>query len=217
MTQAEKHALLALPAILLIALGLVLAGSQAGITVAGIPLFALGVIAAFVIQWIAFIPAYGKRTEKFFDLTGSITYLSVSWATVLLRPEADLRAYVLLALVTIWALRLGTFLFRRIQQAGSDERFDEIKQSFARFLMTWTLQGLWVSFTLAAALAAITSTRQVPFGLFAIIGLAVWLVLWVLISAGLEQVRQLQTEPLPSQPMSETAPAEIATQAEKED
>ena len=34
-----------------------------------------GVLIAFVIQWICFIPAYFFQTEKFYDLAGSCTYL----------------------------------------------------------------------------------------------------------------------------------------------
>ena len=37
------------------------------------------VVLAFVIQWIAFLPAYIFQTEKFYDLTGSLTYLTVVW------------------------------------------------------------------------------------------------------------------------------------------
>jgi steroid 5-alpha reductase family enzyme len=76
----------------------------------------------------------------------------------------------------IWATRLGTFLFRRIRKAGKDDRFDDIKPSFIRFLNVWTIQGLWVTFTMAAALIAITSTNQKPLDIFAIIGLLVWLI-----------------------------------------
>ena len=43
------------------------------------------------------------------------------------------------------------------------------------FLMTWTLQGFWVSFTLAAALVVFTSQIQVPLEIFAIIGSLVWM------------------------------------------
>jgi steroid 5-alpha reductase family enzyme len=85
-------------------------------------------------------------------------------------PDSSL----LLALVIIWATRLGTFLFRRIRKAGKDTRFDEIKPSFIRFLNTWTLQGLWVTFTLAAALAAITATTRKELDVFAAIGFLVW-------------------------------------------
>ena len=45
------------------------------------------VILAFVIQWIAFIPAYVLQTEKFYDLTGSLTYLSVVWYSLALSSQ----------------------------------------------------------------------------------------------------------------------------------
>ena len=128
-----------------------------------------------MIQWLAFIPAYLLQTEKFYDITGSITYISVTMIAVLLGPASDGRSILLLALVVIWAVRLGTFLFGRIHKAGKDARFDTIKPSFIRFLNTWTLQGLWVTFTLAAALAAITTTTRKSLGAFAAIGFLVWL------------------------------------------
>lgn len=74
----------------------------------------------------------------------------------------------------IWAIRLGTFLFRRIHKAGKDSRFDEIKPSLFRFLNVWSIQGLWVTFTSAAALAAITTTTRKELGLFALIGFLTW-------------------------------------------
>ena len=74
----------------------------------------------------------------------------------------------------IWAARLGTYLFRRIRKAGKDARFDAIKPSFIRFLNTWTLQGLWVRLTLAAALAAITTTCAKDLGVFALVGSLIW-------------------------------------------
>ena len=174
MKKTDRNALIALPLVIAIGIGLALAGSQGGATAFGIPLFALSVGLAFVIQWLAFIPAYLLQTEKFYDITGSITYISVITLAVLLGPEIDGRSILLLALVVIWAGRLGTFLFRRVHKAGKDARFDAIKPSFIRFLNTWTLQGLWVSFTLAAALAAITTTTRKPLGAFAAIGFVVW-------------------------------------------
>ena len=174
MKKADRNALLGVLISVIVGLGVALAGSQGGGTVLGIPVFALAVGMAFVIQWLVFIPSYLLRNEHFYDLTGSITYISVTVIAVLLSPEADGRSILLLALVVIWAARLGTFLFRRIRKAGKDARFDELKTSFSRFLLTWTLQGLWVSFTLAAALAAITSTTREGLDAFALIGFLVW-------------------------------------------
>jgi len=159
----------------LLGLGVAAAGSQGGYKLGSMPIYALGVLAAFVIQWLAFIPAYLLKTEKFYDLAGSITYLSVMFLAVALTPVRDLRSWVLLALVGVWAVRLGSFLFMRIKKAGEDRRFREIKRSFGRFLQAWTLQGLWVTFSLAAALAVITSQERVPADVFLVIGVLVWL------------------------------------------
>ncbi|NDJ54668.1 MAG: DUF1295 domain-containing protein [Chloroflexi bacterium] len=175
MNSEDRRAIIALPVVLLVGAGLAFAGSQGSASVANIPLFALCIGLAFLVQWLVFIPSYIFQTETYFDLTGSITYLTVMAAAVFLTPQRDARAILLLVLVAIWALRLGSFLFMRIQRAGKDGRFDELKPSFPRFLLTWTLQGLWVSFSTAAALAAITSELKPELGLFAIIGGIVWL------------------------------------------
>ena len=177
MNNESKRAWIAIPIIVLIGAGVALAGSQGGVKLAGLPVFALGVALAFVLQWVAFIPAVLLKTEKFFDLTGSLTYISVVLLAVLARPAAsvDVRGWLLFGVVIVWAARLGSFLFGRIQAAGEDRRFREIKKSFARFLMTWTIQGLWVAFTVSAALAAITSEVQVGVDVFAVVGFLVWL------------------------------------------
>lgn len=176
MKKAERTALIALPIVILIGAGVAWAGSQGSAEVAGLPLFAVIVAAAFLVQWIVFIPAYARQTEKFFDLTGSLTYISVTILAVALSPVRDGRSLLLMALVIIWAGRLGSFLYRRVHKDGGDGRFDEIKPSFIRFFNVWTIQGLWVTFTAAAALVAITSEQRQPLGWVAALGTLVWLI-----------------------------------------
>ncbi len=177
MKKENLRSLIAIPIVLIVAAGLALAGSQGGAPISGVPIFVLGIGLAFLIQWVVFVPSFIAQTEKFFDLTGSITYITVIVTAVLFSPSAGARSYLLMALVVIWAARLGSFLFRRILKAGADARFDDLKPSFPRFLMTWTLQGLWVSFTLAAALAAIAARGEsTGLDVFAVAGLIVWLI-----------------------------------------
>ena len=187
MNTSDRNSLVGVLVAILVGAAVGWAGSQGGATVQSFPIFALGVGLAFLIQWLAFIPAYLTQSERFFDLTGSITYITVVTVAFFLSPTIDGRSILLLALVVIWAGRLGTFLFRRVLKAGKDARFDEIKVSFSRFLMTWTLQGLWVTFTAAAALAAITSSTRKELGLFALIGFLIWL-----LGVGLEVVADAQ-------------------------
>ena len=175
MSKEERIAWIALPVIILIAAGLAWAGSQGGMQIGGVPVFFIAVVIAFAVNWIAFIPAWLNHTEKFFDLMGGVTFITVAVLAVLLSPVRDARSWLLLVLVGVWALRLSSFLYRRIHKAGEDRRFRELKVSFPRFLLTWTLQGMWAALSLAAALAAITAETRVPLGAFAVIGLIVWI------------------------------------------
>jgi len=173
--RASRTAVIGIVIAVLVGAGVAAAGSQGGGEAGGVPVFALCVGLAYLIQWIVFVPAYTLQSERFYDLTGALTYMSVTSLAVILSPEVDGRSLLLLALVIVWAGRLGTFLVRRVRRAGKDDRFDAIKSSFPRFLMTWTLQGLWVSLTLAAALAAITTTERKDLDAFALAGVLVWI------------------------------------------
>ena len=84
MKKSDRNALVAVPVVVLIAALVAVAGSQGGSTVGGFPVFALCVILAFAIQWLAFVPAYLLQTERFFDLTGSLTYIAVAVVALLL-------------------------------------------------------------------------------------------------------------------------------------
>lgn len=175
MKNTDRNALITFPILILIGILVAIAGSQNGSRVAGVPVFALLVGLAFLIQWLIFVPSYLRQTEKFFDLTGSLTYITISTLAMILSTSIDSRAILVWALVVIWAFRLGTFLFNRIRKAGRDDRFDDIKPSFIRFLNVWTIQGLWVTFTLVAALVTITTTNRKELDLFALIGFLVWI------------------------------------------
>ncbi len=171
------------------------AGSWQGLMFNGWPVFALSVLLAFVIQWVVFIPAFIWQTERYFDLTGSLTYLSVIGFSLALTGKTDIRTLLLATMVAIWAVRLGSFLFARISQDGSDSRFDAIKPNFWRFLSTWTLQGLWVSFTCAAALVAIASGSEKPMGIVGIVGVAIWVLGFVIEVVADRQKSQFRADP----------------------
>lgn len=176
MTERERKSLIATGVIIAIAAIVAWAGSTHSVRIGNFPLFGLCIAIVFVIQWIGLAYGFSNRTEKYYDLTGSITYISVSALALWLSGSSDLRSVLLFALIAIWAVRLGSFLFLRIRADGKDGRFDEIKQSLPRFLVAWTLQGLWVTFSFGAALAAISSANKAPLGAIGIIGLIVWLV-----------------------------------------
>ena len=174
------------------------AGSWGGPRLGAIPVFALCVALAFAINWLVWIPASLWRTERFYDLTGSVTFVAVTSLALVAAPGPDGEASVwrvtLAAMVVVWAVRLGSFLFVRVRRDGSDGRFDKIKVHPLAFLATWTLQALWVSMTVAAALAAITVADGLG-GVWAMLGVIVWLIGFAIEVVADTQKRRFRADP----------------------
>jgi len=150
------------------------AGSDGGDRFGTLPVFAMCGALAFAVNWISFIPAAIKQTEHYYDLTGGITYITVTVVALLLSGPLDPRSAIVAGMVLFWSVRLASFLFMRISRAGKDGRFDNIKNRPRRFFLAWTLQGLWVLLTAACALAVITGGNRESLGIIGYVGIAVW-------------------------------------------
>ncbi|MEC8999813.1 MAG: DUF1295 domain-containing protein [Actinomycetota bacterium] len=175
--------------------GMAVAGSSGGVEAFGLPVFAWATIAIFAVQWVAFTIAWSIRSERFFDLTGSLTFLGAVGLCLALAESPGGHSFLVAALVSVWALRLGTFLTRRVRIVGSDSRFAVMKHRFTWFLFTWTTQGLWVQMTAGAALAAITMEGRTSFGPTDVIGIALWVVGFGTEVVADEQKRRFRADP----------------------
>ena len=126
----------------------------------GIQNITYAVLFIFLIHLLIFVPSYYFQTEKFFDLTGTISYVS-SVFFIFFKTNTvnsiNLGSLALSTFIIIWSLRLGTFLFLRIKKAGKDRRFNEIKKSFSWFFMTFSLSGMWVTICSICALTGIAN------------------------------------------------------------
>jgi len=123
----------------------------------------------FSIQLAGWAVASTLQTEKFYDLTGAITY----WTTILRaysfankakrdaagsvttrdgtpaangEGQASVRQKVSAAMVLLWSLRLGLFLGWRGWKYG-DSRFEKVKYRPKAFLVYWMVQGFWCLLT----------------------------------------------------------------------
>ena len=160
---------------LILGSSLAAAGSLGSATYYGYPLFVICVLVGFLLHWFVFIPSFFYQTEHYFDLTGSISYITIVIFTFFAVSNLGSRSLLIGVLIIIWAVRLGFFLFRRVRKEGRDNRFTVMKTKFWWFLFTWTVGGLWVFITMAAGLAALTSAKVVPLGWFALVGVSLWL------------------------------------------
>ena len=131
------------------------------------------------VQWIGWIPASIAKTERFYDLTGGLTYLIVVGFSLWAGSQSEtpsLRELIVSLLVVIWAVRLSSFLYLRIRRAGKDGRFDRLKTSPIRFLVPWTIQGLWVFLTMILVIVINSQADTAPaLGLWDALGLSIWL------------------------------------------
>lgn len=153
---------------------------------------------AYGLQAAVAIPSILAQTERFYDLSGSLTYISCvglslylptirarlaastsatapAWPSLLasLTSKGSVSAWnwrqvVLSAAVTIWATRLGSFLFSRItSEDGRDSRFDSIRGSPPKFFVAFFAQATWVSLCLLPVLAVnsipATTLAALPF------------------------------------------------------
>lgn len=139
---------------------------------------------AYGLQAAVAIPSIFFQSERFYDASGSLTYigctaLSLLLPTIRARYAAasagtplpsfpsllaglgkggvnawNWRQVVLSAFVTAWAIRLGSFLYKRITgDDGKDSRFDDIRGSPAKFSVAFFAQATWVTLCLMPVLA----------------------------------------------------------------
>ena len=172
------------------------------VEVNGLPAVVWCAIIAFAVQWLAWIPASISQTERFYDLTGGLTYLAVVAFSLWAGSQSEdpsTREWLISALVAIWAIRLSSFLFLRIHEAGKDGRFDQLKTSPVRFLVPWTLQSLWVFLTLNVVVVINSQSGPAPpLGIWDGIGLMVWI-----LGFGIEVVADSQKTAFNANPENE--------------
>ena len=176
-----------------------IAASVDGVFLSGIPIILLCAIVSFVTHWMIAAPSLITSSEKYFDFTGMVATLLVvltaMFALLSSGAEASIRSVFVASFVSVWTLRLGIFLYKRIVKAGEDIRFRDIKKSLPKFLMTWTLSALWVFLTTVNAITLIALNPLEPIGIFFIMGALLWL-----LGFGFEVIADRQKKHFSEQP-----------------
>ncbi len=145
-------------------------------TIQSINSFTFLLFLSVLIQIIFFIPSYIFKTEKLYDLIGSSTYVVVVSFAYYSVSNKTITDTILFIFVLIWGIRLGTYLFKRIQRDNDDVRFEKAKKNFFWFLQYWMGQALWVSITSSAAVIAILKTENNSLNIYVIVGVLIWII-----------------------------------------
>ncbi|GLC65793.1 hypothetical protein PLESTF_000340600 [Pleodorina starrii] len=104
------------------------------------------------INWLGWAAAAAFRTEKFYDLLGSASFLTLTAGSLLTGGASGARKFLVSGMVAAWAVRLGSYLVTRIAKTGKDVRFDDVKDKPATFFVYWTMQAVWVFVSLLPVL-----------------------------------------------------------------
>tara|TARA_B100001173_G_scaffold96500_1_gene83513 strand:- start:1247 stop:2137 length:891 start_codon:yes stop_codon:yes gene_type:complete len=182
----------------LIAFLVSLASSQNGVSYNNYPISIICMALSFIIHWLVFIPSYFYKTEKFYDITGTVAYLSILLTTAYLINLVNdegilLRSIISIIFVMIWAIRLGIFLFKRVIKVGEDKRFEHAKKSFSKFLMFFNISALWVFLTIVNVLTMIINNSDSITDLFFIIGVSIAIIGFIIEVVADMQKRKFRT------------------------
>ena len=182
----------------LIAFLVSLASSQNGVSYNNYPISIICMALSFIIHWLVFIPSYFYKTEKFYDITGTVAYLSILLTTAYLINLVNdegilLRSIISIIFVMIWAIRLGIFLFKRVIKVGEDKRFEHAKKSFSKFLMFFNISALWVFLTIVNVLTMIINNSDSITDLFFIIGVTIAIIGFIIEVVADMQKRKFRT------------------------
>lgn len=183
---------------LLIAFLVSLASSQNGVSYNNYPISIICMALSFIIHWLVFIPSYFFKTEKFYDITGTVAYISILLTTAYLINLVNdegilLRSIISIIFVMIWAIRLGIFLFKRVIKVGEDKRFEHAKKSFSKFLMFFNISALWVFLTIVNVLTMIINNSDSVTDLFFIIGFKIVIIGFIIEVVADMQKRKFRT------------------------
>ncbi|KAG2438330.1 hypothetical protein HYH02_011026 [Chlamydomonas schloesseri] len=126
------------------------------------------------INWAGWAVASAFKTEKFYDLLGSVSFLTLTAGSLVAGGASGARKFVVSGMVMAWAVRLGSYLVTRVMKTGGDARFDEVKHQPGKFFVYWTMQAVWVFVTLLPVLCINGGRSPVPLGPLDALGIAVY-------------------------------------------
>ncbi len=105
------------------------------------------VIGMMCLLWVIY---FFKRNSGIVDIGWALGFVLSAWAFFFLGDGAFLKKVAMLAMVTIWGLRLGWHLYNRFIVCGEDPRYQEIRKSWGsenadfKFFMMFIFQGVLV-------------------------------------------------------------------------
>ncbi|CZT51920.1 uncharacterized protein RSE6_13144 [Rhynchosporium secalis] len=105
---------------------------------------AITLLITIAYQLFFFAIAFSLKFDKLTDFAGGTNFVLLAIITLAFSGHHDARQIVTSLFIMIWGARLSGFLLFRIIKTGKDDRFDDKRDNFFKFLGFWVFQMLWV-------------------------------------------------------------------------
>jgi steroid 5-alpha reductase family enzyme len=162
-------------------------------------IYAAGLAVALGIGIGTWLVSIAKRNVSIVDPIWSLFFLAMTLTYLTLAPALSERAYVLLFVVTVWAVRLSLFILLRNWGEPEDRRYQQIR---ADNEPGFWLKSLYIGFGLQAILAWIISLPLLagilggaPLHWIDFVAVALWLTGFFFETIGDQQLASFKADP----------------------
>ena len=158
---------------------------------------AVAIVVVMLVTWLISLPL---RNASIVDITWGLGFVVVAWVVRFQGDTNTGRQWLLVAMTTVWGLRLGGYLFWRNHGEPEDYRYRAMRKRWGdRFpivslLTVFTLQGLlmWIV-SLPVQLGQVSDSPDV--GIVASVGVALWVIGIVFETVGDAQLARFKADP----------------------
>ncbi|MEM4397383.1 MAG: DUF1295 domain-containing protein [Candidatus Woesearchaeota archaeon] len=129
----------------------------------------------FLMQMFGFFLGFFFKTDKFTDLFYGLCFAFLALFLLFYNKMFLFLHFVLVLMIFLWGFRLSGYLFYRILKTKKDNRFDEIRNNFFKFLGFWILQATAIFLIMLPSIVFLSSEIK-NITLYNIVGFIIWLI-----------------------------------------
>jgi steroid 5-alpha reductase family enzyme len=144
-------------------------------------LFVLTALLLLGYMTLVFLLALKLMDNSIVDIAYGLSFVLIGWSGSVVYGSGEARQLLLLALVTLWGLRLaGHIALRKQNEEGEDPRYRQWRESWGKtfvwrsFLQIYLLQGT-VIYLVALPLLLVIDDAGGPLGWLDMLGVLIWL------------------------------------------
>lgn len=129
----------------------------------------------------AFLVGSLKKDNSVMDIFYGGGFILIAWSTLILKGEYSLRSIIVTILVTIWGIRLATYVLIRNWGKGEDKRYQDMRKRWGNrvlinsLLRIYIFQGL-IIFLVVFPVSFINVNPNPPLWILDFVGMGVWAV-----------------------------------------